>query len=70
LKKVEVVHASKVEVKPFVISDYVHAHAEVPEGQKVSKKALKHLAKENGLIYSDETLSFAKKLLEAYLAKR
>jgi len=70
LKKVEVVHASEVEVKPFNMSDFIEAEPNRSVFVKVSKKELKRLAKELGLLHSDETLLFAKKLLEAYMAKR
>ena len=70
MKKVELVTASEVEVKPFHVSDFIERAPKRAFSGKVSKKELKHLAKELGLVYSDETLLFAKKLLEAYMAKR
>jgi len=70
LKKVELLRASEVEVKPFNMSDFIEAEPKSPVSVKVSKKELKRLAKELGMLHSDETLLFAKKLLEAYMAKR
>jgi hypothetical protein len=61
MRKVTVVKGSNVEVKPFVLEDFTV--------QKVSKKELKSLAKELGLGYDDESIAFAKKLLNAHLKK-
>ena len=62
--------ASEVEVKPFVLEAFIGQESRSEREEKVSKKRLKALAKELGLRYSDEELQSAKKLLEAYLAKR
>ena len=70
MKKIEVLQASGVEVKPFVASNFVQACTDMPMSGKVSKKVLKRLAKEQGLSFDDESLTFAKKLLEAYVAKK
>jgi hypothetical protein len=70
LKKVEVVKANEVEIKPFVLSDFIHNKEDEYSIEKISKKELKKLAKEIGLKYSDEQIQFTKKLIEAYLAKR
>lgn len=75
MKKVTLVKATEVEVKPFHLSDFTdqkrdkNSLGKVSE-KKVSKKTLKRLAKKMGLSPSDEELILAKKLLEAYLAKR
>jgi hypothetical protein len=70
LKKVEVVKAREVEIKPFTVSDFTHNRENVHHAEKVSKKVLKRLAKEIGLEYSNEQIQFTKKLIETYLAKR
>jgi len=70
LKKVEVVKAVEVEIKPFIVSDFTHNRENVHRIEKVSKKELKRLAREIGLKYSDGEIQFTKKLIEAYLAKR
>jgi hypothetical protein len=70
LKKVEVVKAKEVEIKPFVVSDFTQSKEKTDRIEKVSKKELKRLAKEIGLDYSDEQIQFTKKLIELYLAKR
>ena len=70
MKKVEVVKAKEVEIKPFIVSDFTHNIENVYCAEKVSKKDLKRLAKEIGLDHNDEQIQFTKKLIEAYLAKR
>jgi len=70
LKKVEVVKAKEVEIKPFVVSDFTQSKEKTDRIEKVSKKELKRLAKEIGLDHNDEQIQFTKKLIELYLAKR
>ncbi len=70
MKKVEVVKANEVEVKPFIVSDFTQRKENTDRIEKVSKKELKRLAKEIGLDHSDEHIQFTKKLIEIYLAKR
>ena len=70
MKKIEVVKAREVEIKPFIVSDFTHNRENIHRIEKVSKKELKRLAKEIGLGHSDEQIQFTKKLIEAYLAKR
>jgi hypothetical protein len=70
LKKVGVVKANEVEVKPFIVSDFTQNREKIDRIEKVSKKELKRLAKEIGLDHNDEQIQFTKKLIELYLAKR
>ena len=73
LRKVEVLKAGEVEVKPFILDDFVsNSVQEVKQetGKKVNKKELKNLAKEIGLNYSDDEIQAIKKLIEVYEAKR
>jgi len=70
LKKVEVVKTMEVEIKPFIVNDFIRNRENVQRIEKVSKKELKILAKEIGLDHSVEQIQFTKKLIEAYLAKR
>ena len=70
MKKVEVAKAKEVEIRPFIVSDFIYNRENEHRAEKVSKKELKRLAKEIGLEYSDEQIQFAKKLIEVYLAKR
>ncbi len=73
LRKVEVLKAGEVEVKPFILDDFVAnsvQEAKQETGKKVNKKELKSLAKEIGLNYSDDEIQAIKKLIEVYEAKR
>ena len=70
MKKVGVVKANEVEVKPFIVSDFTQNRENPHRTEKVSKKELKSLAKEIGLNHNDEQIQFTKKLIELYLAKR
>ena len=70
MKKVTLVQASEVEVKPFNLADFSAQKADEKKEEKISKKTVRRLAKEMGLRPSDEELLLAKKLLEAYVAKR
>jgi hypothetical protein len=65
-----VVKASEVEVTPFVLQNFTANDTETIISEPVSKKELKLLAKELGLAYDDETIAFAKKLINAYIKKR
>lgn len=67
MKKVEVVKANEVEVKPFTLDDFIQHKVEHSMMKKVTKKELKHLADDLGLAYDDAQIVFAKKLLSAYL---
>ena len=70
MKKVEVVKANEVEVKPFIVSDFTQNRENTDRIEKVSKKELKRLAREIGLDYNDDQIQFTKKLIEIYLVKR
>jgi predicted nucleotidyltransferase len=70
LRKVEIVNAGEVEVKSFILNDFIQKKEQVVKSEKVSKKVLKQLAKELGLNYDNEQLQSSKKLFEAYLAQR
>jgi hypothetical protein len=67
LKKVEVVKANEVEVKPFALDDFTQDEVKQSMIKKVTKKELKNLADDLGLAYDDTEIVFAKKLLSAYL---
>ena len=70
MRKVEVIKANEVEIRPFILSDFTHNSEQRMGKERVSKKELKKLAKEIGLDYNDEQIQFSKKLIELYLAKR
>jgi len=67
VKKIEVVKANEVEVKPFVLDDFIQKDLKQDMTKKVTKKELKHLADDLDLVYDDTQIVFAKKLLNAYL---
>ncbi|MCF6245358.1 MAG: hypothetical protein L3J43_10015 [Sulfurovum sp.] len=72
MKKVEVVKNTQVEVKPFVLRNFIQSK-EMPATikhttiTKVTKKELKNVADSLGLPYEDAQISFCKKLLNEYL---
>lgn len=70
MKRVGLVNANTVEVKPFVLSDFTQGKAQHSMMKKVSKKELKILAKTLELNYDEAQLIFAKKLLTAYLEQQ
>ena len=67
MKKIEVVKAHEVEVKPFVLDDLICKDHKSDMTKKVTKRELKRLADELGLVYDDTQITFAKKLLSAYM---
>ena len=67
MKKIEVVKANEVEVKPFVLDDFIQKDIKQDMTKKVTKKELKHLADDLDLVYDDTQIVFAKKLLNAYI---
>ena len=69
MKRVEVVKASEVEVTPFVLQDFTANVSENIASEPVSKKELKSLAKELGLAYDDATITFTKRLINAYIKR-
>ena len=70
MKKVNVVKSIEVEVKPFMLDDFTQNKETPASMKKVTKKELKALADNLGLEYDDEKITFSKKLLNVYLAKR
>lgn len=67
MKKVEVVKADEVEAKPFILDDFIQHKVQQGMMNKVTKKELKNLADDLGLVYDDAQIVFTKKLLSAYL---
>ena len=70
MKKVAVLKRTEVEVKPFMLDDFIYIHPSIMPVKKVTKKELKLLADDMNLNYSDTDITLSKKLLNAYLAKR
>jgi len=69
LKKVTVVRAEEVEVKPIDLHLFTLQGRARKVRRKVSKKALKEIAEDLGLSYDDSQISFAKKVMNAYMEK-
>ena len=67
MKKVEVVKADEVEVKPFILNDFIQSKVEHSMMNRVTKKELRNLADDLGLAYDDAQIVFTKKLFNAYL---
>ena len=67
MKKIEVVKAHEVEVKPFVLDDFIPKDPLKGMSEKITKKTLKRLADGLGLTYDEAQIVFTKKLLNAYL---
>ena len=67
MKKVEIVQSNEVEVKPFILDDFIQDKEQRSMMDKVTKKELRKLADDLGLAYDDAQIVFTKKLLNAYL---
>lgn len=67
MKKVEIVKAGEIEVKPFILDDFIQHKDPHSMMNKITKKELKKLADDLGLAYDDAQIVFTKKLLSAYL---
>jgi len=67
LKRVSVVKANEVEVRPFLPEDFTQDKEIHSSMKKVTKKELKNLAESLGMKYTDEEIGFAKKLITAYM---
>lgn len=67
MKRVEVLRACEIEVKPFILDDFIPHKVAYSSRNKVTKKELRNLAEDLGLAYDDAKIVFAKKLLSAYL---
>jgi len=64
-----VVRAEEVEVKPIDLHLFTVQSVEQKMCKRVSKKELKEIAEHMGLSYNDSQISFAKKLMNAYMEK-
>ncbi len=67
MKKVAVVKADEVEVKPFILDNFIPHKAAYSSMHKVTKKELRNLAEDLGLAYDDAQIVFTKKLTNAYI---
>jgi len=70
VKNVLIVKSTEVEVKPFILDDFICQHETGTQYGSVSKKEIKQLAKKIGLDYTDDQIHFAKKIITAYLAQK
>ena len=68
MKKIQIVKADEVEVKPLVLDDFIQDEVKQSMMKKVTKKELKHMADELGLDYDNAQIIFAKKLISAYVS--
>ena len=57
MKKIEVVKVNEVEVKPFVLDEFIQKDLKQGMTKKVTKKELKYLADDLNLVY-DDTVSY------------
>ena len=69
MRKIEVVRAEEVEVKALDLHRFTVRHRLEKISRRVSKKELKKIAEDLGLAYDDARISFAKKLMNAYMEK-
>ncbi|UFH58916.1 hypothetical protein [Sulfurovum mangrovi] len=67
MKRVEVVKPASVEVSPFILHEFSSSKETSAKPEKVTKKALKAIAKELGISYDESHIEFAKKVINAYV---
>ena len=71
MRRARVVRSDQVKIEPFVwkryLCDCANYHEAKVEKNEVSKKKLKAMADEIGLMYDEEMLRFSKKLINYYL---
>jgi len=65
-----VVKSTEVEVKSFILDDFIQVKQKHVSIEKITKKTLKKIADELGLDYNDKEIVFTKKLITAYLKDR
>ena len=69
MKQAEVVSKGSVKVSPFIVEEFIPKHTATSTEKKISKKALKKLADELGLDYDESKITFARKIINAYIKK-
>jgi len=70
VKNVTIVNGSEVEVKPFIVDDFMDRKKVNIRQNTVGKKEINRLAKEIGLDPTEDQIDFAKKIISAYLAQK
>ena len=66
MKRVEVVNPASVRVSPFILHEYIASGDTSAKPKKVTKKALRAMAKELGIPYNESQIKFAKKMINVY----
>ena len=64
------VKSTEVEVKSFILDDFIQVKQKHVSIEKITKKTLKKIADELELDYNDREIVFTKKLITAYLKDR
>ena len=64
------VKSTEVEVKSFILDDFIQVKQKHVSIEKITKKTLKKIADELELDYNDKEIVFTKKLITAYLKDR
>ncbi len=59
--------ATKVEVKPFILEDFIDYKEQAVYIKKIEKSNIKTLAKALNLEYDNDKIVFAQKLINAYI---
>ncbi|MDQ1326191.1 MAG: hypothetical protein QG564_1316 [Campylobacterota bacterium] len=70
MRKIEVVKAQEVKIKPFVMGDFYQKKPLVSFEPNVKKKDLRKIAQKLGLAHKEEGIELAKKLLAAYIKQK
>ena len=69
MRKIEVVCGEEVETKPLDLREFTVQYVENGMWKRVNKKELREIAERLGLSYDDAQITFAKKLMNAYMKK-
>ena len=69
MKRVEVVRAESVKVSPFILGEFTAQTSASKMDNRVTKKALRSVAKELNIPYDEGCIEFAKKVINAYLER-
>ena len=67
MTRVTIKKSDEVEVKPFLLEDFIKANEMDGSIKKITKKELKNIAESLDMSYTEEEILFAKKMITAYL---
>ena len=70
MKNVTPVNGSEVEVKPFILNDFIDGKKGNIQQNTIGKKEINRLAEEIGLHPTEDQIDFAKKIISLYLAQK